>query len=278
MSDRITFSDDGWCSVKHLDSDTVEELRRIGHIEKLSLKNLSVVTVKHARLLAGLPSVGELWLRGVTRPAIRYLVRLPGLHELNALSLEKPGRITGFDEAKSLKIFRAGDCLTEQEVLNLCRCKTIRHLGIQRADLTPDAIAALLSMPVLEHLDIECTQFNDKMARMLARSETITGLDLGGTRITRIGLGHLVSMKRLTSLDLWATALTENDLELLLQLPALEYVALGNYDHLPSLDSKRVVALLMAMPSLKSVWLDGVAVDEKDRKILESKLERVRIL
>lgn len=278
MSERITFSDDGWCKVTHLDPDTVEELRSIGHIEKLSLRDLRVVTVKHARLLAGLPSVGQLWICGATRPAIRHLVRLPGLRELFVLSLERPGRIAGFDKANTLEIFRTSDDMTEREVLDICQCKTIKELGIQRAQLTMESIEALLSLPALERLDIECTRFNNKMARVLARSETIIGLDLGATDITRIGLQHLVSMKRLTALDLWATALTEDDLELLRQLPALEYLSLGNYDHLPSLDPARIMALLMALPNLTNVWLDGVDVSANDREILEKKLERVRIM
>jgi hypothetical protein len=278
MSEKITFSDDGWCSVTHLDSETVAELRSMGHIEKLSLKNISIVTVKHARQLASLQSVGEIWTRGVTRPAMRHLVGLPGLRELNVLSLETPGRIAGFDKAKSLEVLRASDYLTEREVLNICQCKSIKVLGIQRAQLTLETIEALLSLPALERLDIEDTRFDDKMARLLARSGTIIGLDLGATDITRIGLGHLVSMRRLTALDLWATALTEDDLELLRQLPALEYLSLGNYDHLPSLDPQRVMALLMALPNLKTVWLDGVAVGEENKKMLEQKIELVRIM
>jgi hypothetical protein len=278
MSERITFSDDGWCKVTHLDPDTVEELRSMGHIEKLSLRELRVVTVKHARLLAGMLSVGQLWIRGATRPAIRHLVRLSGLRELDILSLEKPGRITGFDKAATLEIFRTNDDMTEREVRDICRCKTIKELGIQRARLTMNAIEALLTLPALERLDIECTRFSNKMARLLARSQTLIGLDLGATDITRIGLEHLVSMQRLTALDLWATALTEDDLELLRQLPALEYLSLGNYDHLPSLDPQRVMALLMALPNLKTVWLDGVAVGEEDKTMLEQKLERVRIM
>lgn len=278
MSDRITFSDDGWYTVEHLDRDTVEQLRGIGHLEKLSLRSIPLITVKLARLLADLPSVEQVWIRAATRPAIRHLIQLPRLRELHVLSLEMHGRIGGFDKAKTLEVFRTGDELCEREVINICQCKTITALGIQRARLTNECIEALLALPVLERLDIECTRFNDKMARLLARSETLLALDLGATDITRVGLAHLVSMQRLTALDLWATALTEDDLEMLVHLPALQYLSLGNYDHLPSLHPDRVMSLLMALPNLKTVWLDGVALGEKDRKILETNLDRTRIM
>jgi hypothetical protein len=61
-------------------------------------------------------------------------------------------------------------------------------------------------------------------------------------------------------------------------LPALEHLTLGNYSDLASYDPQRIMALLLALPKLKIVWLDGVDVDEKDRKILEKRLDSVRIM
>ena len=84
-------------------------------------------------------------------------------------------------------------------------------------------------------------------------------------------------MKQLRSLDLWATNLVEDDFDLLRQLPALEYISIGGYAHLPSLDSKKIVPLLLSLPALKRVWLDGASITKTERDALEEKLEELRI-
>jgi hypothetical protein len=84
-------------------------------------------------------------------------------------------------------------------------------------------------------------------------------------------------MKQLRSLDLWATALSERDLELLIELPALEYLSIGNYEHLPSLDAIKVVDLVLSIPNLRRVWLDGIRVEPTQLATLKAKLESVRV-
>jgi hypothetical protein len=236
------------------------------------------VTVRLAQRLKPLQSIERLWLWcDVTRRAMRHIVQLPGLKVLDVLCIRGPGELGNFQKARSLEVFRANHGLSERDLLEVATCTTIRHLGIQNAALTPRALHALLTLPTLHTLDAEATPFDDRMAKSLSQSSTLTSLDVGATRITRRGLGHLVTMHGLKSLDLWANALTEDDFDLLLELPQLEYVSVGNYDHLPPLDPRRVVPLLLRLPALKRVWLDGIAPSAEQQDALQAKLDSVRI-
>ena len=156
-------------------------------------------------------------------------------------------------------------------------CSTLRELGIQNAELTSEVIESLMDLKHLRVLDVEGTCFNDEMAEKVASSKRLEVLDIGATKITRAGLQHLVSMRRLRSLDLWATKLTEEDLALLVQMPNLAYLSVGNCDGLPSLDATRMVALLLSLPALKRVWLDGIALTAAQKDALQAKLETVRV-
>ncbi len=275
----VICDESGWHSLKRdVFPQVIESLRTVGHIEKLPLTDIDLVTVRHVLRLAPLQSIEQLWLWcDVTRRAMRHIIQLPGLRILDVLSIRGPGELGHFDKARSLRVFRANNFLTEQDLLRVAKCESIRELGAQNCALTQKSLSALLLLPYLQSLDIEATGFDDSMAKRLSQSETITSLDIGATRISGAGLSHLVRMKALRSLDLWATRLTEEDLKLLLQLPNLEFLSVGNYEGCASLDPQRVVPLLLELPSLKRVWLDGISLTPEQKLALESKLDSVRV-
>lgn len=268
----------GWYRVESgLTSETIQELVAVSPVEKLSLTHIPLVTVELAKRLTLLP-VEWLWLWcNVTRPAMKYIVQIPELRTLDVLNIRGPGQLANFKKARHLEVFRAHHCMTAQDLLQVAQCAGLREIGAQNAELTFSVISAFLALPNLTALDLESTRFDDKMAKRLCRSKTITSLDLGATRITRTGLEHIVLMTQLRSLDLWATDLNEADLRLLSNLPHIEYLSLGNYDGLPSLDSDAITSLILDLPSLKRVWLDGVRLEANHRKALESKLESLRV-
>ena len=70
--------------------------------------------------------------------------------------------------------------------------------------------------------------------------------------------------------------MSEADCAMLCELPALEYVSLGGYDDAP-MDGTALLPLLLAMPALKRVWLDGVWLDRDQIAALEARFESVRI-
>lgn len=276
----MTISPDssGWYKLEgSADPAIVQQLAQVGPIEKLSLTKIPLITVKLARRLAGLP-VTQLWLWcDVTRRAMQQVIQLPGLRVLDVLSIRGPGRMAGFRAAADLEVFRANVYMTEVDLLQVTQCTQLRELGAQNAELSYKSMSAILALPSLMSLDLEATRFDDKMAKQTSRSKTIQSLDVGGTRITRIGLEHLVQMEQLCSLDLWATAPNEMDLRLLLSLPNLEYLSLGNYDGLPPLNAFEITKLLLDCPSLKRVWLDGIPLEPSQKQALESKLDSLRI-
>lgn len=113
------------------------------------------------------------------------------------------------------------------------------------------------------------------MAGRLSDAPALEWLEIGATRVTCAGLAQLSRIERLRGLDLWATSLREEDFELLHRFPALEYVSLGGYDDAP-LDGKIIVPLLLALPAMKRVWLDGVTLDRDQIEALEARFESVR--
>ena len=97
-------------------------------------------------------------------------------------------------------------------------------------------------------------------------------------------------MKQLRSLDLWASNITEMDIELLAELPHLEYLSIGGpgddwggctdqscHRDPVRFNAETLVPRLQAIRSLKRVWLDGVQVSRRVRSTLESRYESVRI-
>ena len=250
-------------------------LRSIEFIEKLSITESRRITVRHAKALRALGAVRWLWLWcDVTRNAMQYIVKLPGMEVLDVLNITAPGSLSGFESAASLHTVRANRSVKDLDVLAIAKCAILQELCIQGAVLTPSAVAALLSLELLHSLDLECSNFDDGMAQQLSASTVLTHLDVGSTLITRAGLAHLVSMKQLHSLDLWATGLDVDDLQLLSELPNLEYVSVGNFDRL---DVTRLVPLLLSLQALIHVWLDGVEVTADQIVALELRLESVRI-
>lgn len=268
----------GWYSIERaIDQRAIQDLIGVGHIEKLSITKTPALTVGTARLLRQLQSVAQLWLWcDVSRIAMRHVVQIPKLEVLDVLAIKAPGSLAGFEFAESLHTLRANHYLNEEDILAIAKCRSLRELGIQGARLTRKALKALLELPCLESLDLEGTPFTDQMARLVSRSSSIRSLDLGATKITRVGLAQLASMSQLQSLDLWATALSENDLELVRDLPNLEYLSVGGCDGTDSLDPERVVSLLLAMPPLKRVWLDGIGVSAAQINRLEERNLKVR--
>jgi hypothetical protein len=268
----------GWYSLERdIDPKVVGQLKEIGPITKLSLAKMPLVTVKLALRLSGL-HVENLWLwSDVTRRAMRRIVQIPGLRTLDVLCIKGPGALGNFCKAKDLETFRANHCMTGVDLLEVTQCSGLAELGAQGAELSSESLHAILALPRLVSLDIESTRFNDTMAKKLSRSKTIESLDVGATRITGAGLKHLAQMPQLRSIDLWATHISESDLQLLLDMPRLEYVSLGNYDGCPQLDAETICNLILNLPNVKRVWLDGIRLHVTQKEALEKKLESLRV-
>jgi hypothetical protein len=256
----------------------IKNLRAKGAIHELQLAKMPTLTDKLAQALPALESVEKLWLWcDVTRKAMRHVINTPGLRVLDILNIKGPDRMDSFATAPDLEIVRANLGMSENDVASILQAPALKELGMQSADLSPRLIAAMLAHPHLLALDMERTAFNDAMAASLSASKQIHTLDLGNTKITGKGLVHLCRMTQLRSLDLWATKIELDDLDLLTQLPHLEYLSLGNFDDAPGFDAAELIPKLEALVSLKNIWLDGIHFNEQQAAHLRKRIARVNI-
>ena len=259
-------------------STDVRALKKLGPIERLSIIESPRLTAKLAQAFASLTSVSWLWLWcDVTRTAMRHVLAIPGLKTLDVLSFTSPGKLQGFSSATSLEVIRANHYLTEADLLEMTSCSSLREIGAQNSALSPRVIEAMLNLPNLESVDLEATAFDDEMAREISRSKRLLSLDVGATRLTRQGLLHICRMQQLRSLDLWATSLEERDIALLVQLPNLEYVSIGDVEGGTKFNAESLLPRLAAMKSLQRIWLDGIDVNVHQRAQLEARFSNVRL-
>jgi hypothetical protein len=90
-----------------------------------------------------------------------------------------------------------------------------------------DAVIRLLAMHPSARLDAE-GQMTDAVLADVSRIETVTALDLGGSRaVTDEGVRQLARLPALKHLGLSGTAVTDRGLEVLRDLPALQTLSLG---------------------------------------------------
>jgi len=255
----------------------LRKLEKYPQINKLSLTGRKEVTIKVAKGLSGLKSVKELFLwSSVNRTAMRHVISIPGLEELNILEIQNPGKLKGFVEATDLKIFRCNHYMTEADLFEISKLPQVIEIGVQNSEITKKALVSLLKLPNLISLDLEATRFDDKAAAMMATSKVIKDLSICATKITKRGLKSICQMSQLESLDIWSTDICESDLKLLLRLENLEYLSLGGYQGQTSLTLKGIMPYLEQMPSLRRLWLDGVVLTEAEKKVMQSRYEYFR--
>jgi hypothetical protein len=186
-----------YCLTRELPRETLEELAQLSASAPLKLKITKIAQfgIGHARCLAGL-RIEQLWIWcDVTRGAMNHLLQIEGLRELDVLCMSAPGKLKDFHKAEQLEVFRANHYMTESDLLQVVKCRSIRVLGAQHANLGGAALTALLSLPNLTELDLEGTRFDDTMAKKISGSTSIRSLDLGGTKLTRDGLAPISELE-----------------------------------------------------------------------------------
>jgi hypothetical protein len=274
-------NNNGWVDIKSpITIEKLKRLRKYEHIERLASKQDSLLTVNIAKNFCLLRSVNQIWLWcDVTRAALRYVVAINNLKFLDVLCIKGVGKLGNFAEASTLERFLCSHAayLTYDDLTEISSCKSLKSIYLNTCTLESKVIYKFLELPNLNTLELEDSNFDDTMAAYLCESKTIKALEIGNTRLTRRGLLDICKMKQLKALDIWATGVKEADLDLLIDLPNLEYLSVGqSYDD-NTFSAQNLLQKLDAIKSLKRVWLDGVKFNQKEKAILENKYEQVRI-
>lgn len=248
------------------------------HFDSIYLRRKNSLLAAEAASFEGVRSASEItiWC-GVTRSAVRSLVSRPNLRQLRILRLRPGGTLRNFEEARDLEVFSCLDGVGGVDLGEVAKLPKLRQLTAQRARITKQAIEALVDHPTLTDIDFEGSNFDDDFAEIVSRSRSLTGLELAWTRMTKGGLGKVVAMTQLKRLDLWCADITEQDLDLLAQLPNLEYLSVGGVEGQTGFTAEGVLRALERIPSLKQIWLDGVTVSRRQLDDLVARYEKVMV-
>lgn len=247
--------------------------------KKIAISKCRNLPARFARGLVSYQQVEELWLWcDVFRTAMRYVLSSPALQVVDILCMSRPGRrMPSFDAAVQLCEFRCNMGLTESDLIAILQAPSLRELGAQNSCITPRAIYHLMGNESLEALDLEFSGITDELATELSQSKQLLSLEVGSNPISGRGLKAICNMSQLKRLDIWQTEIDTSDLESLVSLRNLEYLSIGGIiDCGREYSGDEIILILDAIPSLRSVWLDGVSLTEEQKENLSERVERFR--
>lgn len=245
----------------------------------LSISKCSNLPAKFARGLVNYSKVERLWVWcDVFRTAMPYVLSSPVLRVLDILCISRPGRrMPSFDNALELTEFRCNNGLTETDLIAITKAPNLRELGAQYSAISHTVINSILENPNLEALDLECADITDEYAAHLSLSTGLRSLELGSNPITSTGLKAISTMSQLQRLDIWLTDVSASDLELLVSLENLEYLSVGGSENdIERLTGEQIIPILKSIPSLRSVWLDGVSLSAEQNEELNEMYDSFR--
>ncbi|MBD3678174.1 MAG: hypothetical protein HUJ27_07210 [Rhodobacteraceae bacterium] len=246
-------------------------------LDELHISSGRVFNVKLAREISGWQSVRKivLWSK-TTRAALRELLATPGLQDIYVSSLHDHGSLNGMPRPANLHRFACG-WPARTDLLHIADLPNLVALSAEYAKLSSGALNRILAIESLTDLDLEGSTLDDDMAKDLATSQNIVRLDIGATRVGPAGLRHICQMTQLKELDIWALDIRESDLDMLAALTNLEYLSVGGCDEQEVLTAKGVLPRIAKLPSLKRLWLDGIALTDGEIADLKQRYEEVQV-
>ena len=247
--------------------------------KKIEISNCGNLSARFARGLASYQQVEALWLWcDVFRTAMRYVLSSPALQVVDILCMERPGkRMPSFGEAVQLREFRCNLGLSESDLIAISHAPSLRALGAQNSCITSRVIHHLMENETLEALDLECSEVTDELVTELSQLKQLESLEVGNNPISGEGLKAICSMSQLKRLDIWNIEADIPALESLVSLSNLEYLSVGGVlDGGREYSGDEIIPILDAIPSLHSVWLDGVSLTEEQKENLSERYERFR--
>ncbi|WP_162130517.1 leucine-rich repeat domain-containing protein [Schlesneria paludicola] len=187
------------------------------------------------RSISEIESLRELNLSecGVTDEGLKSLEKLPNLTHL---SIYQEGRLTDaalstIAKLKHLKVLtlttHVGTPLgrmhfSESATNQLIALTELEHLDLSGHDVSTD----LLNFPRLKSLRINRNQFDDDLAKAIAKCRELTHLDVSCSEMTDTALEHLRPLPSLTQLHIRAEEISDNAIAHLKLFPNLASVTL----------------------------------------------------
>lgn len=263
--------------------DAATSLRRVRSltpntpIDALNISGIRLFDEKLARAVSSWQPIRKINLRTTsTKAALRQVLVVHGVEEINVLGLSKHGSLQGMPKPDPLHTLRCGS-LSSKDIREIAGLPGLRILSAQYSSLSHASVSRLVGMEALMDLDLEGSDLTDELAAILSMSSKIVSLAIGATRVGPNGLQSICRMAQLRELDIWALGIQESDLDCLEALGNLEYLSVGGYQEQTVLTAKGVLPRLARLPSLKRLWLDGIEVTRDEAASLESRYDRVQI-
>ncbi len=224
------------------------------------------------------PAIEKLVLGGpVTRQALRHLVNIPSLKHLEVQNIRRHGSMLGLEIPITLSSIKIGFGANAKDITAIATGRGLTEICLESSFCSAKAVAALANLPLLKTLHLEGARFSDADAMALAKSDSIRHLYVQTTQLGAAGLASLCRMEQLESLDLWANRLHAEDLDKLRTLPNLSHLSVGQFEWKKDLKADKVVPRIANLRTLKSVWLDGVAVSQEQEKALRDRFDHVQV-
>jgi Leucine-rich repeat (LRR) protein len=203
----------------------LESLSALVELEELNLGG-NLITGMNLNSLKLLPKLKKLSFHGIQRrnagacwsPRITDLdldtiSLLSNLEELDlgigiSLGRVKPTTVRGAEGGGNCRV-TGGIQMTDLGLAKLTKLKKLRRLDVSGAQLTPEGIKVLASLPQLERLSLwNCVKLDDSAAEALAAMPKLANLDLSNTLVGDKTLERLAALPNLKFLYLTDTKVT----------------------------------------------------------------------
>jgi hypothetical protein len=182
---------------------------------------------------------------------LKKISKLPGLKELLLTDTQATdeglryiGEMTGLEKLR----IHSAMLVTDAGVSHLASLQNLKHILINRSNLTNDSLVLLSSLPRIEHLVLQQNHFSDEGLARLHGKDRLKRLyiGIGDVQITDGGMAHLKGFRKLEHLDIQNSKITAHGLEQVKGLSNLKDLWLG----LTHISDKEVQMLRETLPNL----------------------------
>ncbi len=252
----------------------IAKIFNCARFDTVEFRDLRLIDKKVAAEIGTVEKIRNLHVASrVTRPALSVLMQIRGLEEVYFHDFAGAGRLRDFNKAKDVDFFRTYYTLKSADFIEISKLPKLQKLCAHCSEIGVRALDNIQAMPSLREVDFEAILFTDELAKILAKSTSITDIRLPATQLSTTGLKYISQMPQLRYIDIWANGFAADDLDLLIGHPSLEALEIGSMGReSPSrLKAVDVILKLEKMPGLKEVYFQNVDTTEEEYAYLNSR-------